>query len=58
MKSSHNTFGFRIVLSALIIAIVMISITAYSTYREDIRQEIGEKIVEALPDMDHALAKL
>lgn len=58
METSHNSLGLRIVISAVIISIFIVVWSAYHTYSEDVKQNISQKMVELLPDMENGLAKL
>jgi len=58
MNTSTNHLNLRIVVGSVLIGLFIIAISAYSTYSEDIKKGVAEKVVELLPDLDNSLAKL
>ena len=58
MKASDKFLPTRILIWSLIIGFTVIGYTAYSQYSTEIHQEVTESLTKALPDLDHAVAKL
>ena len=58
MYPSKNNLGLRIVIGAFIAGLLIIGLTLYSTYSDDMKKEISEKVTEHLPDLEHSLAQL
>ncbi len=58
MHPSKNNLGLRIVIGAFIAGLFIIGLTLYSTYSDDMKKEISEKVTEYLPDLEHSLAQL
>jgi hypothetical protein len=58
MKASEKLLPARIVIWSLVIGLMVVGYTVYSQYSAEISQEVTNAIVEALPDLDNAVAKL
>ncbi|WP_350289601.1 hypothetical protein [uncultured Croceitalea sp.] len=58
MKTSEKLLPARIVIWSAVIGFMVISYTVYTQYATEISQEVTNAIVEALPDLDNAVAKL
>lgn len=58
MKTSEKLLPTRIVIWSAVIGFMVIGYTAYTQYSTEISQEVTNAIVEALPDLDNAVAKL
>lgn len=58
MKTSKKLLPTRIVIWSFLIGLFVIGFTIYSQYATEINQELTNAIVEALPDLDNAIAKL
>ncbi|MEM1260112.1 MAG: hypothetical protein AAGH81_16400 [Bacteroidota bacterium] len=58
MIGSKNTVALRIVITALLVGALIVGCVAYQTYSQDIKEHFSQKMVELLPDMENALAKL
>ena len=58
MSISKDSFGLRVIISALLIATLIIGLVAYHTYSQDIKEHFSQKMVELLPDMENSLAAL
>lgn len=58
MKTSEKLLPARIVIWSAVIGFMVIGYTVYTQYSAEISQEVTNAIVEALPDLDHAVAKL
>ena len=58
MFRSKNSFELRIIISALLIAVLIVGLVTYQTYSQDIKEHFSQKMVELLPDMESSLAAL
>ncbi|MEM8846370.1 MAG: hypothetical protein AAFY00_06350 [Bacteroidota bacterium] len=58
MKTSEKSLPERIIIWSLLISLVLIAHTAYDSYSDEISQKVTKAIVDAIPDMDNAVAKL
>ena len=58
MKTSEKLLPTRIVICSLLIGLLVVGFTVYSEYSTEISKEVTNSIVEALPDLDNAVAKL
>lgn len=58
METSTKLLPTRIVIWSFLIGLFVIGFTIYSQYSTEISQEVTNAIVEALPDLDNAVAKL
>lgn len=58
MKTSEKLLPVRIVIWSAVIGFMVIGYTVYTQYSTEISQEVTNAIVEALPDLDNAVAKL
>ena len=58
MNTSEKLLPARIVIWSFVIGLLVVGYTVYSQYSTEISQEVTTVIVEALPDLDNAVAKL
>lgn len=58
MKTSEKLLPTRIVIWSLLLGLFVVVFTVYTQYSSEIEQEVTNVIVEALPDLDNAVAKL
>ena len=56
MTMSKYITEIRILVFSLIFSLGILSYTIYKAYADDIKQQVSEKIVEYLPEMDNDLA--
>ena len=58
MESPKKLLPTRIVIWSFLIGLFVIGFTIYSQYSTEINQEVTNVIVDALPNIDQAVAKL
>lgn len=58
MQSPRKTLNLRIVILALIISVFILGIATYRAYSDDVKENISEKMVKLLPDLESGLAAL
>ena len=58
MKTSDKSLPERIIIWSLLISLVLIGYTVCDQYADEINEKVTNAIVDALPDLDNAIAKL
>ncbi|MEM9364145.1 MAG: hypothetical protein AAGA43_16000 [Bacteroidota bacterium] len=58
MKTSEKSLPERIIICSLLLSLVLVGHTLYDRYSEEIGQKVTKAIVDVMPDLDNAVAKL
>lgn len=58
MNTSEKLFSARILTLCVGLSIAMLSVVIYDAYATEIKQELVDAVINALPDLDSSLAKL
>lgn len=58
MNTSEKLLSARILTICIALSIMMLSIVVYDAYATEIKQEVVDTVLSALPDLDRSLAKL